>query len=637
MSRRNICNKLSVEFAPGRIIRWRKRRFVVVDCTGFEAIIAREVGKRRLERIPVAEAQPDHSINQRAISVTNLVAVPEDKWQTAVRQFTVLKRLLEMDGIERTRAAVEKVAKILKKHPATIYRWIESYNCSGRLSELLRKNRADRGKSRLSSKVDTIIEDAIKKIYLTAEQPHISAVIEEVNLQCFKAGLKKPAANTVRRRIATLSDRLKLEKRKGKKAAAEKYEPIKGHFPGADFPLAVAQIDHTPMDVIVVDEEHRQPIQRPSLTVVIDVYSRMVLGFSIYLEKPSAFTVGMAIAHAILPKENWLAGVGVQAEWPCWGKMRTIHCDNAKEFRGTVIGRACQDHDITIEHRPPREPRYGGHIERGFGTWLARARRLKGTTFSNVVQKGDYDSEGRAILTRAELEKWFTIYVTKVYANTLHKGIKTTPLARYKEGILGSSDRPGVGLPDRIAEPTVFMLDFMPFEERTIQEYGVVIDHIYFWDDALRPWIHARDPEDSKHPRKFTFRINPRDMREIYFRDPTNNSYIPIPYRDRTRPPVSRWEIQAAEKRLREAGHARVDEVLIFQAIEEMRRLEQESEHKTKKARRAREMRYRTPRHPSTTPAQPSATEPNFGAPTIPGTDRYADRVEAFKGIVEPE
>ena len=106
---------MSVEFTPGKIIRWRKRRFVVVDCTGFEAIIAREVGKRRLERIPVAEAQSAHSINQRAISVTNLVAVPEDKWQTAVRQFTVLKRLLEMDGIERTRAAVEKVAKILKK------------------------------------------------------------------------------------------------------------------------------------------------------------------------------------------------------------------------------------------------------------------------------------------------------------------------------------------------------------------------------------------------------------------------------------------------------------------------------------------------------------------------------------------
>jgi putative transposase len=62
-----------------------------------------------------------------------------------------------------------------------------------------------------------------------------------------------------------------LEKRKGRKAAPEKYEPIKGHFPDADPALAVAQVDHTAMDVIVVDEVHREPIERPSLTVVIDV------------------------------------------------------------------------------------------------------------------------------------------------------------------------------------------------------------------------------------------------------------------------------------------------------------------------------------------------------------------------------
>jgi putative transposase len=138
-----------------------------------------------------------------------------------------------------------------------------------------------------------------------------------------------------------------------------------------------------------------------------------------------------------------------------------------------------------------------------------------------VEQKG-YDSEGRAILTRAELEKWFTIYVTKVYANTFHKGIKTTPLARYKSGILGSDDPPGVGLPVSHFRADEVHARFHAVRGGTIQEYGVVIDHIYFWDDALRPWIHARDPEDSKHPRKFTFR--------------------------------SRWEIQAAEKRLREAG-----------------------------------------------------------------------------------
>jgi len=623
---------VSVALTPGRTIRWQKRRFVVVDSTGFDAIIAREVGKRRLARIPVSEARPDHTVEGRAATASDLVSVDEKQWQVAVKQFAILKPLFEMGEEQRTRVHVKKVAKILNRHPATIYRWIKAHENYQRVSVLLRKGRSDRGGGRVSKEVDKIIQAAIKRIYLVEEQPQITAVIEEVNLQCFKAKLKRPGANTIRRRIASLSERLKLEKRKGRKAAAEKYEPIKGHFPGADCPLAVAQIDHTPMDVIVVDEEHRQPIQRPSLTVVIDVYSRMVLGFAIYLEKPSAFTAGMAIVHAVLPKEDWLTGVGVQAEWPCWGKMHKIHCDNAKEFRGSVIGRACQDHGITVEHRPPREPRYGGHIERGFGTWLTRARRIKGTTFSNVEQKGDYDSEGRAILTRAELEKWFTIYVSKVYANTFHNGIKTTPLAKYKEGILGTDSHPGIGLPDRVLEPTTFMLDFMPFEERTVQEYGVVIDHIFFFDDALRPWIHALDPDDSKRPRKFTFRINPRDMREIYFRDPTSNSYIAIPYRDRTLPPVSRWEIQAAEKRLREAGYARVDQALIFGAVEEMRSVEQEAEHKTKKARRAREMRHSPPRKPSPTPSKPSSS----GA-TIVETDPYAERVEAFEGIVEPE
>jgi putative transposase len=531
---------VSIDFTPGRIVCWQKRRFIVVDHTGFDAILAREIGKRRIERIPIRQVKPDQAVNKRTPSSVNLISVPQKDWQTAVKQFASLKPLLEMDSTKRTRADVEKVAKVLHKHPATIYRWIEAYNDTQRVSAFLRKSRSDRGRSPLPEKVNEIIDTAINNFYLTAEQPQVTAVIEEVELQCFKANLERPGASTIRRRIAMLSDRVRLEKRKGKKAAAEKYEPIRGHFPGADYPLAVAQIDHTPMDIIVVDEEHRQPIQRPSLTVVIDVYSRMVLGFAMYLEKPSAFTAGLAIAHAALPKEHWLKEVGVQADWPCWGKMRKIHCDNAKEFRGSVIGRACQDHAIVIEHRPPGEPRYGGHIERGFGTWLTRARRLKGTTFSNVKQKGDYDSEGRAILTRTELEKWFTIYVTKVYANTFHKGINTTPLARYKEGILGSGDRPGIGLPDRVAEPMAFMLDFMPFEERTIQEYGVGSNTFTSGTMLCGLGFIARDPEDSKHPRKFTFRINPRDLREIYFRDPANNSYIPIPYRDRTRPPVSR-------------------------------------------------------------------------------------------------
>jgi hypothetical protein len=50
---------------PGSTIRWGARRFVVVDYVGLDAVIAREVGKRKLERIPVRVANPDRTLATR--------------------------------------------------------------------------------------------------------------------------------------------------------------------------------------------------------------------------------------------------------------------------------------------------------------------------------------------------------------------------------------------------------------------------------------------------------------------------------------------------------------------------------------------------------------------------------------------
>src|SRR6266436_3967755 len=190
----------SLKLLPGSTVRWRGRRYLIVDYESLDAIIARQPGKRRLERIPVNEAAPDHA------------SVPEEAWQKAVKRFKILKPLLNMGNSERTFAHIKKAARALAKHPATVYRWIEDYGRSERLSVFLRKERSDRGARRLSNKVEKIIDAAIKKIYLTAERPDVAAVVEEVNLQCFNSKIKgKPAPNTIRARVSVLSDRLKLE------------------------------------------------------------------------------------------------------------------------------------------------------------------------------------------------------------------------------------------------------------------------------------------------------------------------------------------------------------------------------------------------------------------------------------------
>ena len=71
--------------------------------------------------------------------------------------------------------------------------------------------------------------------------------------------------------------------------------------------MEILQIDHTLVDVIVVDQEQRLPIGRPWLTLAIDVASRMVAGFHISLWAPSVVSLCLALSHAVLPKASWLA------------------------------------------------------------------------------------------------------------------------------------------------------------------------------------------------------------------------------------------------------------------------------------------------------------------------------------------
>lgn len=629
-----------LSFVPGTIVRKGNRRLVVIDCDGFDAVIGQEVATKKVVRVLIRQLRADTSRSGHLFVPPDLVTIDEVEWQEATTRFEKIKSLLNK-ATRNTLAEVKVIADALGKHPATIYRWISTYDKTQRVSCLLRKERADTGRKRLSAEQEEVIQEAINSKFLTEEKPGPEAVTELVRLLCSQRGLKNPHANTVRSRLNQIPERMKMEKRRGRKVAAEHFEPIRGSFPGADYPLAVVQIDHTPVDAIVVDEHDREPIDRPYLTIVIDIFSRMIIGFAIYLEKPNAFTTGLAISHAVLPKDEWLKEMNVKVDWPCWGKMRKIHLDNAKEFRGTVMERACKEHDITVEHRPKGRPQYGGHVERGFRTFMRRAHSLKGTTFSNIAEKAEYDAEGRAILTRKELERWFTLYVAKYYPHKFHRGIKNTPMGRYQEGIHGTETQLGIGLPPLIADPHAFMLDFLPFEFRTVQEYGIVLDWIFYYDDALRQWIHAKDPEQPKEARKFLIRFNPRDMREIYFQDPDSKTYITIPYRDRAHPPVSRWEVMAAERKLREKGYRNVNEALLFEAMLEMREIEEDAERKTKKARRAKEKREHQPLLPvkiRQSPLIPNAARPSGVSSGKPDLDQEDDDVILpFEGIVEPD
>jgi len=542
--------------------------------------LAQRISTGESLRLPISEL----TIIPNGEKRKELSLISDKDWKIAQDRFQVIRPLVHAPL--RSKAEVEARAKEYHVHATSVYRWLKLYEEKDLLTALMPKDRIDTGKSRLPKEIENIIQKVIEKHYLTSQRKTAQWVCTRVRNLCSKAGLKMPHPNTIRNRIAAISEKTKVSKRRGARAAFQQYEPAVGRFPGAETTLSVVQIDHTKLDIIVVDEVHRLPLGRPWITVAIDVFSRVVTGFYVSLDPPNALSVGLCLVHSIQTKDEWLIKKNIETPWPCWGKPKTIHVDNAKEFRGQVLERACSQYNISIEWRPVKTPHYGGHIERLIGSISTELHGLPGTTFSDVKDRGDYNSTAKASLTLGELEKWLGHLIVEVYHQRIHSALDTTPIGKYKEGILGGEDQLGVGTPRVIEDTWRLTLDFMPFVERSIQKYGVAVEGIHYYHDVLRRWINATVDDHSKAKRKFIFKRDPRDISVIWFYDPELETYHQIPYRTLSFPAISIWELKRIKRKLREEGRRNFDERLIFEAYDRLERIEKQATRKTKQVRR---------------------------------------------------
>ena len=609
---------------PGSVVFWKKKRFIVEDLIGFdEVIVRRDTGTKQFVA-PVSEVTQQSDVRSGRF----IHAEKSEQWRDAVDVFKLLRPLLEKESHCKTIQDVTAVAKQLGVSRSTVYDYIKRWKSTQKLSTFMRKQRTDKGSSRLMPAVAALVEEVIQNFYATAERPSPTDTFEEIKYRCQKANLPIPAKTTVVRYIDKQSKRKMMKARYGSREARHKYEPIHGHFPGADFPLAVVQIDHTPMDMIVLDE-NREPWMRPTLTIAIDVCTRMLLGFCITMEKAGHLNTALALVHGMLPKDEFLKKHNLTQPWPMHGKPRKVFVDNAREFRGTALKRGCEQHDIILENRPKGMPQYAGHVERAFRSFMQALHRIPGTTFSNTIQKAKYDSKKRAIMTLEECEEWFTIFITYRYHHKLHSETGYPPIKLYQRYILGDDEVPGIGLPAPMPNADILLWDFLQPFERVISPMGVEIDCIHYFDNVLRPWVNAVDPDDRKKNRKFIFTRDPRDISRIRFYDPDLREHFFIPYRDRTRPPMSIWELEAVKRELKLDPNRQVDEAVLFEGYERMRNREDASAKATTKERQNRSRRKTAQRLASQRPAHddPHSLSEQPSNPSLQGND-WADKAD---------
>ena len=497
------------------------------------------------------------------------LSIADAAWAEAVRREAVIRPLAAEPRLGK--AAIAEAVQQLGLRAAQVYSLVRTFRAHPVTASLARSRPGPKkGTRRLDPALDGQIEAAINAIYLRAERPTLKELFRQVRQDCHGRGQRPPSLKALRARITARTLRERVAAREGLGTAGDRFRQVKAG-PPTTRPLQVVQIDHTKVDLELVDDISRACIGRPWLTLVLDVHTRMIIGLHLSLDPPSAAGVALAVAHAVLPKATWLADRGLTTAWPTQGRPEIIHTDNGSEFHSRAFERGCQQHGIQIEYRPPAMPRFGGHIERLMGTLMQRVHALPGTTFSSVAERGDYSPQDRAVLTFREFERVLALEVLGPYHNDLHAALGRTPLSAWIEGTAGLDLR-------RPAEPDALLFDFLPFEERMVRRDGVRLFNVLYQDGAL---AHLVDAGGVRVRAKY----DPRDLSAVFVELPSGG-HARVPYADLGRPPLTLWEHREACRRLHAEGRRTVDEHAIFAAVAEQRRVVAEARTLTRAARR---------------------------------------------------
>jgi len=369
-------------------------------------------------------------------------------------------------------------------HWTTVVRWRKRYIASGKDIASLNAHTHEQGnrKRRFDLRTLEIVEQAIEDIYLARERGSIQDTLDRAIAVIAKANRLELESNQITLATRRLVTRVihdipafdRYAARYGLEAARRKFRTVI-HQVAADRPLKRGEIDHARMNIFIVDDETDLPLGRPWITVLIDDYTRCILGIYIGFEPPSHYTVARCLKHAFLPKVSMSAEYpDVKGTWDAFGTIETLVVDNGLEFHAQNLERACYPFGVSIQYCPRKTPWYKGKIERFFRTLNAGvAHGFPGTTFSNIFEKDDYDAIKNAVVSLKTFQTMVRKWIVDYYHEKPHRTLNAAPIEVW---------RANIKLEDIFVPDDPLKLDAVlgKTQECTLTHKGVVVDHLYY-------------------------------------------------------------------------------------------------------------------------------------------------------------
>ena len=285
------------------------------------------------------------------------------------------------------------------------------------------------------------------------------------------------------------------------------------------------EIDATIADIILVsDTDRNQPVGRPVLYVVVDVFSRFIVGWYIGFENPSYVAAIQALHLAMIDKNEFLRQQDSETEsvhWPIPGLPEALLAD-----RGELLGHQIEGLEssfrVRIENTPPYRGDAKGIVERNFRTLQTEFKPFAPglVTGKTVKKRGGRNywldgkltvSEFTEIIVSSIIMRNFVDKISKYdRSKDMPVDLPSIPVQLWNWGLQHRTGRL------RKADTESVRISLLPRDQATVSENGICLFGLYFSSPEVLEsgWMHRSN--NSNRPDKVTVAYDPNDANEIY-------------------------------------------------------------------------------------------------------------------------
>jgi putative transposase len=348
--------------------------------------------------------------------------------------------------------------------------------------------------------------------------------------------------------------------------------------------LERVEIDHTPLKIVVGTEAG--PLGQPWLTVLVDYYSRMIVGFCIGFEPPSYAVIMEALRHAILPKSYVRERYpSITSDWPCFGIPSKLVCDRGSDLTSKDLEQAAFQLGIELDFMPPRTPNFKGTVESFFDSLNDQLlSSLPGRTFRSWERRADYNPDEGPLLPYHALVEIIHVHLIDVYSRQRHP---TATKSRLDMWLENAAEFP----PALPASPDELLVLLSKTIERSLSARGIELSGMFYTGDELMA-LRAELAAHNLSADRLTVRYNPWDLGALWVLNPINRRYLKASSVDSALIGLTEYQWRILRRAVREKFDEPDHLLSLAAARNSIRDLVEKSINKPTKRRRARAARF---------------------------------------------